>query len=367
MNLLALRAQEKQLELVAILEPDVPVRVNGDALRLRQILLNLGGNAVKFTATGEVVLRVQVARSTAAQVTLHFAIRDTGIGIAADKVQGLFTPFSQVDSSNTRRFGGTGLGLAISRQLVGYMGGEIGVQSQPDAGSVFWFTANFGLPEATATIDAHTLDGLRVLVTDPSASSREMLVKQLTAWGCVCSEAADFATFMARIHPPLPQTPDCDVALIDVNLVESDGGRWLQQGQATTPIILMTSLAALTASSAVRQAGATIYLAKPIQRAELHTILVNVAERRPAANRAAPSQPASPPPAEVSVARVLLAEDNRVNQMVAVAVLKKLGYQVDVAANGLEALAALRARPYDLVLMQGLPSSAAPARLRWVA
>jgi PAS domain S-box-containing protein len=357
-NLLALRAEEKRLELVAIVEADVPAWIIGDALRLRQILLNLGGNAVKFTEAGEVVLRVRVAQRTPTQVTLHYAISDTGIGIPAEQVANLFIPFSQVDSSNTRRFGGTGLGLAISRQLVEYMGGEIGVESTPHAGSVFWFTAVFGLPPITTSAPEprqRALAGLRVLLADPGASSREMLVKLLRAWGCICDEVADIGAVTATLRPPQPNAPAYDIVLLDARLTENDedGERWLHERDALPPIVMMTSLAALTVRSMASQAGATRYIGKPIQRAELYAILSAVAGRKPGSS-AAPSGQAvvvAPQQDADTHTRILLAEDNRVNQMVAVAVLKKLGYQVDIAANGLEALAALRARPYDLVLM----------------
>jgi PAS domain S-box-containing protein len=350
-NLLALRAEEKRLKLAAIVEADAPVKVIGDALRLRQILLNLGGNAVKFTDAGEVVLRVRREETTAAGVVLRFAIADTGIGIPADKIDSLFTPFSQVDSSSTRRFGGTGLGLAISRQLVERMGGAIGVESAPGAGSVFWFTAAFDLPQQAGS-EVPTppvpgdLAGLQVLVADANANSREMLVKQLAAWGCVCHEAADRASFTARLHAPA-----IDAALVAAELI-ADGVDIRSQQQSTgPPIIVMTALTATAAPGAVDSRGVFHSISKPIQRAELYALLVAAAGRATAsATETRRPVPAAPPRAE-GAARILLAEDNRVNQMVAVAVLRKLGFQADVAANGVEALDALRRQSYDLVLM----------------
>ncbi len=375
-NLLALRAQEKRLKLTAIVEPDVPTRVIGDALRLRQILLNLGGNAVKFTDAGEVVLRVREEATTAARVVLRFTIADTGIGIPADKLDSLFTPFSQVDSSSTRRFGGTGLGLAISRQLVERMGGAIGVESAPGAGSVFWFTASFDLPpqtdsEAEPPRIPGVLAGLHVLVADANANSREMLVKQLAAWGCVCHEAADRASLTTLLRPQ-PETPAVDVALAAAELLtdgvdaqgvgahsvgaHSVGAPSVDiygQQQITGPlIIVMTALTAVSAPNAADPRSAFRSISQPIQRAELYTLLVDVAGRaaQSDAEIRQPMPPAPPPRAE-GPSRILLAEDNRVNQMVAVAVLRKLGFQVDVATNGLEAINALRRQPYDLVLM----------------
>jgi PAS domain S-box-containing protein len=351
-NLLALRAEEKRLELVAIVEPDVPAWIIGDALRLRQILLNLGGNAVKFTDAGEVVLRVRVEETTASQVVLRFTIADTGIGIPANKLDSLFTPFSQVDSSSTRRFGGTGLGLAISRQLVERMGGAIGVESAPGAGSVFWFTVTFDLPQDAGRVAQiphapGVLAGLQVLVADANANNREMLVKQLQAWGCTCHEVADRAGVTAL------QQPAVDVALVAAELAgDGDESHGQQQQITGPPIIVMTTLTAITTSSAADRRRPFRSISKPIQRTELYAVLVDVVGR--AAESAAETRqpaPTAPPPHQDGSTRILLAEDNRVNQMVAVAVLRKLGFEVDVAANGQEVLDALRRQSYDLVLM----------------
>ncbi len=359
LDLVAAQAAAKGLDLAGQIADDVPRVVVGDVTRLRQALVNLLSNAVKFTERGEVVLEVRLGAADA----LVLAVRDTGIGIPADRVDRLFRSFSQVDASTTRVYGGTGLGLAISRRIAEAMGGTISVESTPGQGSVFALTVS--LPRGEQTVDALAappaeLAGRRALVVDDNATNREILRRQLTAWGMRVEDHADGEAALAAVDAGA--TPD--VVLLDMHMPGMDGvelARGLRARPSTRelPLLLLTSLGS-------RPAGGDelglLHLTKPVKAGALRTV---VAGALGAARTPSPSESA---PAPQRPLRVLLAEDNVVNQRVALLMLDRLGYRADVVADGLEAVAAVASTPYDVVLMDvqmpGLDGIGATERLR---
>ena len=367
LELLAERAQAKGIELTDSIPPDVPTQLRGDSGRLRQILTNLVANAVKFTEQGEVVVRVAKGSETLTHVMLHFQVQDTGPGITPEVQARLFQSFSQADGSTTRKFGGTGLGLAISRQLVELMHGQIGVTSELSKGSTFWFTVELEKQSAEAKPPvrfSRDLFNLRVLVVDDNATNRQILRHQIFAWkmqkGSAASgrEALDLLTTAAAAGTPY------DLALLDMQMPEMDGmtlARAIKADPAIarTRLIILTSLGQQPDSAEIKAAGIDAYLVKPVKQSYLFDCLVNVMGKARAEDPAwqdkptlaspasTPSSPTSPP----RMARVLLAEDNGINQMVALGQLRKLGYTADAVANGLEVLQALQQIHYEIVLM----------------
>jgi signal transduction histidine kinase/CheY-like chemotaxis protein len=357
---MAVKAEEKSLALVHIAATDVPPRVLGDPGRIRQILTNLVGNALKFTDQGEVVLRTAVHRRETDAIVLRFSVRDTGIGIPAEKIERLFRIFSQVDTSTTRRFGGSGLGLAISRQLVELMHGEVGVSSEPGRGSEFWFTARLGVaPAAETSTPVEILRGARVIVAEGHATSRFALAASLANLGVRTLTVADRTALSTHVHADAPEGAVA-AAIIDTHL-PGDGD--LQPLVAAlhergVAVILLTSMAAQADVRRERMPGVIEWLTRPVRQRELVAAL-RLAVSGPAATSevhvpavpgvARREDPAAP--AVTQPARILLAEDNVVNQTVALAMLGRLGLRADVVDTGLAAIEALRARPYDLVLM----------------
>jgi two-component system, sensor histidine kinase and response regulator len=353
-ELVAEPAQEKGLELLAYCAPDLPTGLRGDPARLRQVLLNLVSNAVKFTETGEVVVRAHVEARTEDAVAVRFEVADTGIGVALDDRERLFEPFSQADSSTTRRFGGTGLGLAISRQLVGAMGGTMGLESEPGRGSVFWFTVPLGIstdPETVPAPNAERLAGVRVLVVDDNATNRLILRDQLTAWGMTVETAEGGPAALAALAEAAAAGTPYDVGVLDLCMPGMDGLE-LARRITAQPDLARTSLVLLTSAPDVSQeeaaeAGFTAQMSKPVQLARLRTTLVAVCET------VAPVAPTPTPAAagEPRRGRVLVVEDGEINQMVAEGILVALGYDVDLAEDGSAGLEAMAARDYDVVFM----------------
>ena len=359
---LAAKAVEKRLELTCIVDPEVPEQLRGDPGRLRQVVLNLAGNAIKFTEQGEVSLHVSLAAPAGDQVALRFEVRDTGIGIAADRRDGLFEPFTQVDSSMTRRFGGTGLGLAICAQLVRLMGGEIGVDSEPGQGSRFWFTAHFAPAAVPTRPRAARLGGLRVLVVDDHATNRLLLTTLLRDWGCTVAEAVDGQAALDELVAAANRGAAYDLALLDQQMPGLDGetlGAEVRSRPelADTRLVLLTSLGRRGDAARLQQIGFAAYLTKPLRHGQLRDCLELVMGRDGRTDEPAPTPIITRHTVAESnrhaerAARLLLVEDNAVNQKVALAMLRRLGHTADVAANGLEALAALAQADYDLVLM----------------
>ena len=355
------RTEEKRLQLICAADPDVPSRLRGDPGRLRQVLTNLAGNALKFTETGEIAVRVSLETMNEQSVALRFTVRDTGIGISAEKVHMLFEKFTQADASTTRKYGGTGLGLAISKQLADLMGGELQVDSELGRGSEFWFTPRFELqPEQESDYPRSVaeLAGISVLIVDDNRTNREVLVAQLTAWGIRVSEASDAPSGLQMLYEAANAEDQYRVVLTDMQMPGMDGealGRAIANERRFSDIglVMTTSMGCRGDPRKLREIGFAAYLLKPVRPNELHDCLTAVVQgREPVAVSHAPfvtrqslrDQPRSD-------IRVLLAEDNITNQQVAKTILTKVGLRCDVVANGAEAVDALRRIPYDLVLM----------------
>ena len=356
---LALRAQDKGLEFICAMAPDVPAYVRGDPGRLRQILTNLAGNAVKFTEQGEVSVQASLVSQTESDVVIRFAIRDTGIGIPPEQQQKLFQKFTQADASATRRYGGSGLGLAISKKLAVLMGGEIGVTSAAGTGSEFWFTVRLApQPQRKGPVaPAVDLRGMRVLVVDDNATNREVLLAQLQAWGVKAEATPDGPAALRSLAHSQQAGDPFHAALLDMQMPGMDGAALARaiRADATlreTRLVLLTSLDEWGHTGDLRPLGFAGCLTKPVRQSDLRDCL-SVVLADPAATPSAPD-PVAAPPLRVSCrreARILVAEDNCVNQEVALGILRKLGLRADAVANGAEAVSALATLPYDLVLM----------------
>jgi signal transduction histidine kinase/ActR/RegA family two-component response regulator len=366
LDMLAERAQAKGIELVTDVRPGTPRLLRGDPGRLRQVFTNLLGNAIKFTEGGEVVLRVEQQVESMGRVGMKFEVRDTGIGISREAQARLFQAFTQADSSTTRRYGGTGLGLAISKQLVTMMDGHIGVESEPGKGSTFWFTAQFEKPAGTQAPQNGEVDGwsnLRVLVVDDNATSRQILRHQIFNWKLQKGSAASGYEALRVLREAAAANRAYDIALLDVEMPEMDGltlARAIKADAtiASTRLIALTPLGHAVAPEELQAAGIDASLSKPVKQSKLFDCLVNVIGKAEASSLWAP-KPGMASVADISPAlrarlgqsRVLLAEDNAVNQKVALALLKKLGCSADAVGNGIEAIEALQRIPYALVFM----------------
>ncbi len=361
LDLLAEQAHRKQLELIGLIDAAVPTALRGDPGRLRQILTNLIGNAVKFTERGEVVLKLSAEKPDERTATLQFEIIDTGIGISPENQARLFRSFSQADASTTRRFGGTGLGLAISKQLVELMGGEIGADSRPGEGSRFWFTVRLDRQPCAPTHvrPAEDLAGLRVCLIDDNATNRMLLEHHARAWGMTHASAEDGPNGLALIREAGRAGHPFDLAIVDMQMPGMDGmelARALRADRsiATPRLVLLTSLAQRGDAKVAQDSGFSAYLTKPIHQHQLFDCLRLVMGRSAPGSAEDDRLVTVHSLAEIesrSHGRVLLAEDNVINQKVAVKMIEKLGYHVDVVANGEEAVEALSRIPYILVFM----------------
>ena len=354
---LALRAHEKGLELLCHLRPEVPESLLGDAGRLRQVVVNLLGNAIKFTHQGEVVVETALEMETDGGVLLHFAISDTGIGIPEDKHKLIFEAFTQADNSTTRTYGGTGLGLAISAQLVELMGGRIWVESQSDRGSTFHFTARFGhAPSASSHQTVSHFKGSTALIVDDNATHRRVLAGLLDTWNmeAVCVESGQAA--LAALHRRSAAGNPFSLVFLDAEMPEMDGFAVAQhiQNSGTPPgavIMMLTSSNQLEGSSRTRELNLSASLTKPIRRSDLLNCISNQLTGTEFIQRSKiPPTTAVHTPARRPL-RILLAEDNPVNQRLAQRILEKWGHAVTVASNGANAVAAFGREPFDLILM----------------
>jgi PAS domain S-box-containing protein len=350
---LAERAHRKGLELVCRIAPDLPIEVVGDPDRLRQVLVNLLGNAIKFTERGGIEVAVELAGQSDREVRLAFAVRDTGVGIAEDKLERIFLPFEQADTSTTRRFGGTGLGLTIASRLVGLMGGRIGVESRPGVGTTFRFTAQFGAAAgASMPLRVRRLEELEVLVVEDSVFNREVLVEMLTSWRMRPTLAAGPGEALGLLQRAREEGRSFAVAMVDEDLPGEDGVHLAARLRAevgfTAPVLLLRR-AGVRREGSLAEVGVAASLEKPFTPSELQVALAQVLRLSHAGGSRQPAAPAEEPSARAL--RVLLAEDNPINQKVAVGVLRRLGHSVRVTASGREALAAMEEQEFDVILM----------------
>ncbi|HET8924490.1 MAG TPA: response regulator [Candidatus Acidoferrum sp.] len=360
---LAFRADEKGLELLCEIATDVPEVVRGDSIRLRQVLINLVGNAVKFTDEGEVALKIQVETAYGEDRILHFIVSDTGIGIPSEKQKHIFDPFSQADSSTTRKYGGTGLGLSISAHLVEMMRGRMWVESEIGRGTQFHFTVRLGVTdsrpvEVGTASPPEILRGTRVLVVDDNRTNRRILEGMLKRWEMRSTSAASGDEALAQLSSAHQAGDPYALILTDMHMPKMDGFRLIEQirqrSELSTAIIMMLTSAGHRGDAArCNELGVAAYLLKPIRQSELREAIaraLGAVQQKgaiPLITRYS-LQDARDPSA---ILRVLLAEDNAVNQRLAARLLEKRGHRVTVTANGREALDALEKGAYDLVLM----------------
>jgi two-component system sensor histidine kinase/response regulator len=365
MKNMAVRAHEKSIELMLEIKPTVPDFVMGDAARLRQIVMNLVGNAIKFTITGEILLEASIEANSENQPMLHFVVRDTGIGVAPDKHLLIFDAFSQADNSTTREFGGTGLGLTICARLVHAMQGKIWVESALGRGSSFHFTVRLRPPNKNpiAPTEGLSLAGLSVLIVEDNLTNRRILTEMLLQLAARPVAAANAQESLSLLHRAAQQGSPFSAVLIDSNIPETDGLDLALQVQNSCEVgcvipMLLTCDAQQGDVARCRALGFTDYLTKPVRRAELraavarsltsHRQLPSLCTVEPSYKRPIDDVAQSRP---LRSLRILLAEDNPVNQRLAARMLEKEGHEVAVAANGREALAAWLKKPFDLILM----------------
>ncbi|TVQ85494.1 MAG: response regulator [Chromatiaceae bacterium] len=349
---IGLKAEDKGIELLFDCDPDIPDALLGDPLRLGQILINLGNNAVKFTEDGEILVCTRLLESDNQHLKLHFSIHDTGIGLTPTQQARLFRPFTQADSSTTRRFGGTGLGLAICKRLVGLMGGDIWVESTPEVGSVFHFTARFEHDrQALAATTAAEAITTAVLVVDDNATARRVLTAMVRARGLPVTEAADGRGALAAIRAAQATGEPFGLVLMDWRMPDLDGLETTRQLHAAADIdpkprvIIITAHGQAEADEEVGELPIAGYLTKPVSPAQLQALLA------PAADADDPTVPAAATGTLPPNTRVLLVEDHEINQQLAIALLTSIGIGVDLAHNGCEAVAMVAADNYDAVLM----------------
>jgi two-component system sensor histidine kinase/response regulator len=342
----ALRANEKNLELTADIQPGVPAKVIGDPARLRQVLLNLLGNAIKFTSQGDVYMEVSIADAESRPARLLFTVADTGMGVPAEKLASIFQPFEQADGSTTRRFGGTGLGLSISTKLVHLMDGEIGAESDPGKGSRFWFSLPVDVLEPALAPSARLLEGVRVLIADDNAKSRMILTAVVKRLGATVEAIASGKGAISEMKK-IP----FDLLLVDAQMPGADGfevARYARRLPHPPEIVMMLGAAELHADAGeCRRLGVRQYVVKPVNEVELANALLRAFQ----GFEQEPLSPAPAPQPKTRALTVLLAEDNAVNQKLATRLLQKMGHKVTLAANGEEAVRAHLTAAFDVILM----------------
>jgi signal transduction histidine kinase/DNA-binding response OmpR family regulator len=359
-DVFSLRAAEKNLEFACLVHHTVPTMVVGDPGRLRQVIINLVGNAIKFTDTGEVFIELSTDEETEDHVRIRCVVKDTGIGIPPSHRENLFTAFTQADASTMRRFGGTGLGLAISKQLVEFMDGAIHVESEEGNGSTFWFTVLLGKGEVSERSEdsiAGVLAGKRVLVVDDHLINRRVLLECLKSWECLPDEAASGLQALEKLREASRVGKPFDIALLDYMMPHMDGetlGRIIKCESTIkgTTLVMLNSMAMRGDSARFEAAGFAAYMSKPIKLSQLRDCLAVAIGAREAAPGTTQHIVTKRSVADLQPAvRLLLAEDNVINQKVAVKILDKFGCSVDVASSGREAVEAAALRKYDLILM----------------
>lgn len=355
-------AETKGLEYVNQVSPDITSKLKGDPGRLRQILINFIGNAIKFTSEGEVVTRITVKEESDKVLTLKFVIQDTGIGISKEATERLFKPFSQADSSITRKYGGTGLGLTISKQLIEKMEGEVGVNSQEGKGSQFWFTAKFGKQagwDKPVFKLPKDVNGKKILIVDDNQTNRLVLKEELRHWGCIYDEASGGSGALEKLEDASKKNHPFEIAIIDMQMPEMSGadlGKKIKQMKylRELKLIMMTSIGQRGDAARYGKIGFDAYLIKPVKQSKLLSCLKAVSGAPSGTDTAKPDKiitQHSLSELEKEQIEILLVEDNRMNQKVAMGFIKKLGYRVEVANNGIEAVEILKEKSFNMVFM----------------
>ena len=359
---LAHRASSKGLELACMIHHQVPTLLRGDPGRLRQILMNLGGNAVKFTEKGEVVIRVELSEETEDQATLLFSVTDTGIGVPKDKQEKVFESFVQADGSANRKYAGTGLGLSISKRLVQLLGGKIGVESRPGKGSRFWFTVTFEkqkeFKEISLTLPSD-IRGLRMLVVDDNQTNRTILVKILESFGCFGEEVESGTKALQMLKKAVGKGKFFDLVLLDMHMPEMDGEQTLRAIKADpelkdVQVVILTSIGIRGDAARLDALGCAGYLTKPVKQSQLFDTIITLWSQQKTVAKEKPSTIVTRHTIEEQKhrrAHILLAEDNPMNQKLAVTLLKKAGYSVDAVEDGRMVIESVKLRAYDLILM----------------
>jgi len=366
--MLALKTSEKGVEFICDIHNDIPSRLKGDPGRLRQILINLGGNAIKFVEKGEVSIHASLENETDHEVTIKFKVIDTGIGIPKDRIDSLFDSFTQVDASTTRKYGGTGLGLAISKQLVELMGGEIGVESEEAKGSTFWFTAIFEKQTSSkedSFVVMEDIKGQNILVVDNNATLRRVFSEYLTSWGCRFDNADNGEDALDKIIKARQRNDRFSAAIIDKYIPGMDGETLGLKIKADptlcdTALIITTSIGQRGDASRLKKAGFAAFLTKPVKKSQLYHCIRTVLGKTTSPKKELPfvtrytieENKATDTPDQLNL-NILLAEDNKINQKVATSMLKKMGHNVVVVNNGKEAIKAYNKNKFDLILMDG--------------
>ena len=360
-DIIAVKAQEKGLEYVTMIHHDVPLRLKGDPGRLRQILINLVGNAVKFTENGEISINITLESDSTSETSICFSVKDTGIGIPEKAIQNLFESFSQADSSTTRKYGGTGLGLTISKKLAQLMGGQIEVKSQEGKGSEFWFTAIFEKQPDTgqkSPIIPGEIKDRHILIVDDNKTSQYVLKEQLKIWGCRYDAVSDGEQALTKLMLAAADSDGFDIAIIDMQMPKMDGaalGEKIRQNPdlKNTKLVMMTSMGARGDTEKFKRIGFAAYLNKPVKQSCLYECLATIIgvgfEDKKEDNTIITKYTLSEN--QNLKFKILLAEDNIINQKVALATLKRLGYSADTVNNGKKAVHALATTRYDIVLM----------------
>ncbi len=367
-ELFAERAHSKNLELSCRISPNVPEYVRGDPTRLRQIISNLVGNAIKFTKEGEIIVDLTIGvdwknptleSSEPIIIPILFQISDTGIGIDKHIIPKLFNAFSQADSSTTRKYGGTGLGLAISKQLVELMGGDIGVNSQIGKGTTFWFDINFNSALDAPNKDyedEHNLSKLKLLIVEDNDTNREILTNYTLSWGMHVDAVSNATSGLELLKSAVEQGTPYDLALIDMKMANINGlelGLTIKADKAlaATPLVMLTSTLFKNEAADAKNAGFAAYITKPIRKADLYKCLLNTVDNRELEEKKHHPKPQARSAKPHFNAKILLAEDNNVNQEIILLILENSGLSVDIVNNGFEAINALEKKSYDLILM----------------
>ena len=361
-DLLAIKAYEKGLEYIVTIHPDVPSLLCGDPGRLRQILINLLGNAIKFTDKGKVALRVLLEDENTTHATIRFSVTDTGIGISKDNIDRLFNSFSQMETSTARRFGGTGLGLAISKRLVELMMGQIGVKSKDGKGSTFWFSAVFEKQSEAIEemgIVPEDIRKKRILIVDDNVTNRLVLRERLKSWGCRYEEASNGVQALEKLGSGISDKDPFEIAIIAMQMSEMDGqtlGQKIKQDPdlQNTLLIILTSVSKRGDAKRLQEIGFSAYLTEPVKHSQLYDCLSTIAGIRKTADKVQPEAIVTRHSLEEDKKhriRILLVDDNLINQKVALHILKKFGYKADTATDGELAIRALEKKHYDIVLM----------------